>query len=66
MNILEKSPMKEGRKSFLLRIDEKLFDEIAAWAGQELRSVNGQIEIILHRAVEARNKSKRDDWNFNK
>ena len=66
MNTLEESPMKEGRKSFLLRIDEKLFDEIAAWAGQELRSVNGQMEIILRRALEACKKSNGDDWNFNK
>ena len=66
MSVLEESPMKEGRKSFLLRIDEKLWDELAAWAGQELRSVNGQMEMILRRAVEARNKSGKDDWNFNK
>jgi hypothetical protein len=30
MSVLEESPMKEGRKSFLLRIDEKLWDELAA------------------------------------
>lgn len=39
-----------SRKSFLLRIDQKLFEEIEAWAQQEMRSVNGQIEYILRQA----------------
>ncbi|HLQ66063.1 MAG TPA: DNA-binding protein [Candidatus Limnocylindrales bacterium] len=51
-----------GRKAFLLRIDPKLWDELEKWAADELRSVNGQIEYILARAVEAagrRTKNKR-------
>jgi hypothetical protein len=64
--IPSESPMKERRKSFLLRIDEKLWDDLASWAGQDLRSVNGQIELILRRAVEARKKSNKDDWDFNR
>ena len=39
------------RKSFLLRIDPKLFDALQRWAGDELRSVNGQIEYLLIRAL---------------
>lgn len=39
------------RKSFLLRLDPNLWDELNAWAGQELRSVNGQIEFLLREAV---------------
>ena len=39
------------RKPFLLRIDEKLWREIEAWAQQEMRSVNGQIEYLLRQAV---------------
>ncbi len=42
------------RKSFLLRIDQKLFDELRRWADDELRSVNAQIEFILRRAATAR------------
>ena len=45
------------RKSFLLRLDAKLYDELKRWAGVELRSVNGQIEFILRDAVRRR-KSK--------
>ena len=39
------------RKSFLLRIDPKLWAELESWAADELRSVNGQIEYLLKQAV---------------
>jgi len=42
------------RKSFPLRVDPKLWVELEAWAEQELRSVNGQIEYILREAVRRR------------
>ena len=42
--------MKE-RKSFLMRIDPALWAELEAWAQDELRSVNGQVEMILKQAV---------------
>jgi len=35
------------RKRFLLRIDERLYAAIERWAGDEMRSVNGQIEFLL-------------------
>jgi len=41
----------ENRKSFLLRIDSKLWTELEAWAADELRSVNAQIEYLLKQAV---------------
>lgn len=43
-----------NRKSFPLRIDPKLWEEIEAWAHQEFRSVNGQIEFLLREAVRRR------------
>jgi len=39
------------RKAFLLRIDPELWRAIEAWAADELRSVNGQIEYLLARSV---------------
>ncbi len=39
------------RKSFLLRIDPTLWADLEAWAADELRSVNGQIEYLLKQAV---------------
>ena len=42
------------RKSLLLRIDPGLWAELEAWAQDELRSVNGQIEYLLRQAVHKR------------
>jgi hypothetical protein len=42
------------RKSFLLRIDQKLYEDIKRWADAEFRSVNAQIEFILRRAADQR------------
>ena len=44
----------EPRKSFLLRVDPALWADLEAWAQDELRSVNGQIEYILRQAVARR------------
>jgi hypothetical protein len=46
------------RKSFLLRIDPGLWAELEAWAQDELRSVNGQIEYILKQAAYRRKSPK--------
>ena len=45
--------MKE-RKAFLMRIGPALWAELEAWAQDELRSVNGQVEMILKQAVTKR------------
>ena len=47
----------KSRKAFLLRIHPNLYQELEAWAQQELRSVNGQIEFLLKEAVHKRRKS---------
>jgi hypothetical protein len=47
----------EERKAFLLRIDPVLWGELEAWAADELRSVNGQVEYLLRQAVQKRKKS---------
>ena len=52
--------MKE-RKSFPLRIDPRLFDELEAWAQQDMRSVNGQIEFILKQAAQRRRREQNAD-----
>lgn len=48
------------RKSFLLRIPPDLWRELEKWAADDLRSVNGQIEFLLRRAVAKRKRSKDD------
>ena len=49
------------KKSVPLRIDSTLYNEIASWAEDEFRSVNGQIEYLLNEAVKQRKKSRKDD-----
>ncbi len=48
------------RKPFLLRISPELFAELEAWADQELRSVNGQIEWVLKEAVQRRKRERKE------
>ena len=39
------------RKPFLIRIDRSILDAVQRWADDDLRSLNGQIEFILRRAL---------------
>ncbi len=47
------------RKAFLLRISPELWESLEQWAADELRSVNGQIEFVLARAVRDAGREKR-------
>ncbi len=40
-----------AKKKFVLRIDEATFRAIAAWADEEFRSVNGQLEWVITKAL---------------
>lgn len=40
------------RKPFLLRLDPTVHAALEKWAADELRSLNGQIEFLLRRALE--------------
>lgn len=46
-----------GKKQVPLRISEKLFNDIASWAEDDFRSINGQIEYILSECVKQRRKN---------
>jgi len=39
------------RKPFLLRLGPDVHEALQRWAADELRSVNGQIEFLLRRAL---------------
>ena len=39
------------RKPFLLRIDRDIIDALQRWADDDLRSLNGQIEFLLRKAL---------------
>jgi len=39
------------RKPFLLRLDPRIHEALQRWAADDLRSLNGQIEFLLRRAL---------------
>lgn len=45
------------KKQIPLRLSSKLYDAIAAWAEEDFRSVNGQIEYLLTECVKQRKKN---------
>ena len=46
------------RKPFLLRIDREVLEAVQRWADDELRSLNGQIEFIVRRALKEAGRSE--------
>jgi hypothetical protein len=51
--------MAAEKKAFALRIQPETLKELERWAQEEFRSVNGQIEFLLHDAL--RKRKKRSD-----
>lgn len=47
---------ERAKKQVLLRLSPTLWDEIAAWAEEDFRSINSQIEFLLSEAVRQRKK----------
>lgn len=45
---------EKKKKQILLRIAPSLWDEIARWAEEDFRSINGQIEYLLAECVKKR------------
>jgi hypothetical protein len=45
------------KKQIPLRLSEKLYNAVAAWAEDDFRSVNGQIEYLLTECVRQRKKN---------
>ncbi|MBQ6676011.1 MAG: PTS ascorbate transporter subunit IIC [Ruminococcus sp.] len=46
-----------AKKQVPLRLSEKLYNDIASWAEDDFRSVNGQIEYLLTECVKQRRKN---------
>lgn len=47
------------RKAFLLRVDPELLAALQAWADEELRSLNGQIEFLLRKALREQGRERK-------
>jgi hypothetical protein len=49
------------KKAFALRINSLMLEKLEKWAADEFRSVNGQIEWILHQALKDAGRMKSTD-----
>jgi hypothetical protein len=49
------------RKPFLLRLDPATFDALQRWANDEFRSLNGQLEYLLTKALREAGRQKSED-----
>lgn len=47
------------KKSFVLRIDGAMYDALERWAADEFRSVNGQMEWIISKALRDAGREKK-------
>jgi Uncharacterized protein conserved in bacteria len=52
-------PKPDDEKKILLRLSESMWQELAAWADEDFRSINGQIEYLLNDCIKKRKKNKR-------
>lgn len=52
---------ESARKQVLLRLSATLWNDVAALAEEDFRSINGEIEFLLTQAVKARRKGKGDE-----
>lgn len=43
--------VKEGNKSFVLRVDAATMEALECWAADEFRSINGQLQWIISDAL---------------
>ena len=55
----EKFVKDKEKKQVLLRLSPSLWNELAAWAEDDIRSINGQIEYLLSESVKQRKNNKK-------
>jgi hypothetical protein len=51
------------KKSFVLRIDEEILEAVEKWAADDFRSINGQLEWIIHNSLKQAKRFKKEDKN---
>ena len=53
------SKKDKDKKQVLLRLSPRLWEELADWAEDDFRSINGQIEYLLNESVKQRKKTNK-------
>lgn len=51
------------KKTFVLRINPETMDAIEKWAADDFRSINGQLEWIIHQALSDAKRLKKNSEN---
>jgi len=51
----------DKKKQVPLRLSESLYNELASWAEDEFRSLNGQIEYLLTQSVKKQRRKDKED-----
>lgn len=54
---------RETKKPFILRISPDILKALEQWAADDFRSVNGQIEYLLHEALKNAGRMKKNKEN---
>lgn len=49
------------KKAFPLRLDPAIYEALQRWADADLRSINGQIEFLLRRALQQTGRLPREE-----
>ncbi|MBQ8569738.1 MAG: hypothetical protein IJ446_11025 [Oscillospiraceae bacterium] len=58
---MAESDKSKAKKQVPLRLSATLYDELARWAEDDFRSINGQIEYLLTECVKKRRKRLTDE-----
>ncbi|HSH20395.1 MAG TPA: Arc family DNA-binding protein [Draconibacterium sp.] len=53
------------KKTFALRINQDMMDAVEKWAADDFRSINGQLEWIIHNALKNAKRLKKNQENDN-
>lgn len=59
--MVDKKSKEKDKKQVLLRLSPSLWNELAAWAEDDFRSINGQIEYLLTECVKKRKNIKKHE-----
>ncbi len=51
------------KKSFVLRVDPEMMAAVEKWAADDFRSINGQLEWIIHNALKDAKRLKKNADN---
>lgn len=57
---MENKPKEKQKKQVPLRLSASLYNDLAQWAEDDFRSVNGQIEYLLTECVKRRKKTRKN------